>query len=455
MASESAKSEAPPAAVANGKTAAAPAGPYRGYPQARQQPTSQYLAFLQGKQAPPATHAPAALPTPGDAVASSAAERLPPAPTPSIQQGDVENDSDGEKAGDPAGTTQQAAPAGETADAPAARPTAPVQPPIVSGTARHQQKSQPAKSTAAAATPPAAVLSILTPVPVPVNLKLPAFTALSGGAHAGETPGSPPGTETGIQHAAPARQDETLDLKPAAALELTIRTQNQTTEPAPVQTVAAPEKPASNTQTQDVTPVNMPEAPASASHAATIQQSLAAPVTAQVVQPAAPAPAAPAQGTPAQPGPVIVATHVAPDMRAGSKPEPPAASPTARPEDPAHEDPKQQSQPLRSLSIDFTPDGAQDVRLRLAEHNGDVHISLHSNDSGLSGRLSDGVHDLVGNLANAGYDAQAWTPGQGRQNQRQYEDQRKNRRNPFTEPGAEPGAEEFGGMMQQPIQEVS
>jgi hypothetical protein len=116
------------------------------------------------------------------------------------------------------------------------------------------------------------------------------------------------------------------------------------------------------------------------------------------------------------------------------------------------EEPKQQPQALRSLSLEFTPDGAQDVRLRLAERAGDVHISLHSADPALSGRLSDGVHDLVGNLSSAGYDAQAWTPEQGRQNdQRQFEDQRRGRRNP----SPEQGEEEFGGLMQQPVQEVS
>ena len=86
--------------------------------------------------------------------------------------------------------------------------------------------------------------------------------------------------------------------------------------------------------------------------------------------------------------------------------------------------------------------------MRLGERAGDVHISLHSTDAALSSRLSDGVHDLVGTLSSAGYDAQAWTPGQGRQNQRQaYEDPRRNRRgnNDDQQTG------EFGAIMQQPI----
>jgi hypothetical protein len=137
-------------------------------------------------------------------------------------------------------------------------------------------------------------------------------------------------------------------------------------------------------------------------------------------------------------------THIAPKSDT-----PPPSSVSRLDEMP--DEPKKQPPALRSLSLEFTPDGAQDVRLRLAERAGDVHISLHSTDPMLSGRLNDGVHDLVGNLSSAGYDAHAWTPEQGRQNnQRQSEDQRRGRRNP----SPEQTAEEFGGLMQQPVQEV-
>ena len=81
-------------------------------------------------------------------------------------------------------------------------------------------------------------------------------------------------------------------------------------------------------------------------------------------------------------------------------------TPVTHLEEPLAEESKQPSQPLRSISIDFTPDGAQDVRLRLAERAGDVHISLHSTDPALADRLSGGVNDLVGTLAGAGYEAQ-------------------------------------------------
>jgi hypothetical protein len=114
--------------------------------------------------------------------------------------------------------------------------------------------------------------------------------------------------------------------------------------------------------------------------------------------------------------------------------------------------PEQHAQPLRSLSLEFAPDGAQDVRVRLEERAGDVHISLHSTDPTLSGRLSAGVHELVGTLANAGYDAQGWAHGEGRQSNSEQnqaptpDDSRRNRRN-----SAGPGTEDFDALIEQPI----
>ena len=45
---------------------------------------------------------------------------------------------------------------------------------------------------------------------------------------------------------------------------------------------------------------------------------------------------------------------------------------------------------MRSVSLEFTPDGTHDVRVRLAERAGDVHISLHSTDASLAGRVREG-----------------------------------------------------------------
>jgi len=119
-------------------------------------------------------------------------------------------------------------------------------------------------------------------------------------------------------------------------------------------------------------------------------------------------------------------------------------------EEPIAEQAKTQ-QPIRSLALEFTPDGMGDIKVRLSERAGDVHISLHGTDASLASRVREGVSDLVGSLSKAGYDAEAWTPGQGRQNQRQEHDQRKPA--PYKSGGTD--TEEFNGILQQPLQEIS
>jgi hypothetical protein len=161
--------------------------------------------------------------------------------------------------------------------------------------------------------------------------------------------------------------------------------------------------------------------------------------TATVSIPAIPAHTAPASIP-------IPASTPAPSAARDAKPEPPPLGALLR-EQSATEQPKA---PLRSLSLEFTPDGANDIKVRLSERGGDVHISLHGTDASLAGRMREGVGDLVGSLSKAGYDAQAWTPDQGRQNQRQEPEQRKAPRNPS---GGD-NAEEFSGILQQPIQEI-
>jgi hypothetical protein len=129
----------------------------------------------------------------------------------------------------------------------------------------------------------------------------------------------------------------------------------------------------------------------------------------------------------------------------------PAAQPTHIPA-PETELPRNDSaQPLRSLALEFTPDGAGDLRLRLSERGGEVHVSLHSSDPSWSGRLHEGIHELVGSLATAGYDAEAWTPSQGQQQQhRQPEDNPGNRKQNGT--GGETG--QFAGLFQQTSEEI-
>jgi hypothetical protein len=73
--------------------------------------------------------------------------------------------------------------------------------------------------------------------------------------------------------------------------------------------------------------------------------------------------------------------------------------------------------PVRAVAIEFRPDGVHDVRVRLAEHAGEVHVSVHSADPEVTQNLRDGVTGLTATLAKAGYDARAWTPDQGQKQQ--------------------------------------
>lgn len=132
-----------------------------------------------------------------------------------------------------------------------------------------------------------------------------------------------------------------------------------------------------------------------------------------------------------------------PRLQPDSRPEPAPSHATAPETEPARPD---AAQPLRSLSLEFAPEGAGDLRLRLSERSGEVHISVHSSDPSWSGRLHEGIHDLVGSLANAGYDADAWTPSQGQQQQqhRQPEDNSGSRQKNGS--GGEGGY--FGSLLQ-------
>lgn len=102
------------------------------------------------------------------------------------------------------------------------------------------------------------------------------------------------------------------------------------------------------------------------------------------------------------------------------------------------------------MSLEFTPDGGRDIRLRVVERGGEVHVSLHSTDNGLTDRLREGVQDLAGALINAGYDAEAWTP-QDNPRRQQPEDSLElpRRRSQSTTQD-----EDFAGLLGNPIQET-
>ncbi len=103
---------------------------------------------------------------------------------------------------------------------------------------------------------------------------------------------------------------------------------------------------------------------------------------------------------------------------------------------------KAQTAQVKSLSLEFTPDGARDVRVRIAERAGEVHVSLHSSDPGVARDLRSGAADLGGALTQAGYDAQTWTSGRQQQNPQQPREEQQQRRD-----SANTGTENFDGLM--------
>lgn len=79
--------------------------------------------------------------------------------------------------------------------------------------------------------------------------------------------------------------------------------------------------------------------------------------------------------------------------------------------------------PLKSISLEFSPEGSADVQLKLSERAGEVHVSLHSSDANLNHQLRNGIGDLANALAGAGYEAEAWTSQErgGRQPREQHQ----------------------------------
>lgn len=124
-----------------------------------------------------------------------------------------------------------------------------------------------------------------------------------------------------------------------------------------------------------------------------------------------PEPAEPAG--PADPVEVVVAARPLPKIE--------APKPVTMP-DPVVVEKPAPTQPVRSVALDFRPDGTHDVRVRLAEHGGEVHVSVHSADPAVTQGLREGVTGLAATLAQAGYDARAWTPEHGQRQQQPREE---------------------------------
>ena len=347
-----------------------------------------------------------------------------------------------------------------------------------------------ATSSAGGAQPPSVPVDVNIPIPVAPKLQLPSF---AGGGSVEQKPAAI------LSAAEPAP----LTLEPPPILDVKIHLNQPVTEPplvqstlaaavvaTPVVTAPVVSAPVASTPVVSASPVATPVAaqsavPVSANHGAQDQtpgqqnpergspdtrdadtgpvpgdgahavpraagKQEAVVIVQQQERNAGPTQLPTAHDTAAAP---VAAVPTAPALEAvtarDARPEPQASSAPLR-EESGNDQPHTQ-QPLRSLSLEFAPDGAGDIKVRLSERAGDVHISLHGTDPSLAVRVREGVSDLVGSLSKAGYDAEAWTPGQGRQNQRQQPDQRQSHGR--ASPG-DPGAEEFSGILQ-PIQEIS
>jgi len=276
-------------------------------------------------------------------------------------------------------------------------------------------------------------------VPIPVMLPLPVAVRPNKFPN-GPVPESP---DRGARKAAPADNTpapEVIDLDDTA-LEIRIRTRSEAE--AAVKPEAQGAAPRATASAPPIVAAQAMRAPTESAHTAPepARQSAPVPPTAIPVMPSVTA----ATAVHAVTAPVAART---PEVQTSKAPQPPARG--AYVEEPV-ERPSTASQPVRSLSLEFTPDGVGDVRLRLSERTGEVHISLHSSDTTLGSRLHEGVHDLIGSLSSAGYEAEAWTPGQGQQQNRREPERREHGRSA----SAESGDGNFADLFQQPVQEVS
>jgi hypothetical protein len=305
-----------------------------------------------------------------------------------------------------------------------------------------------------AAQPPAVPVDIGVPIPIAPKLQL--MPVAGDGPNPGKV----------LKTVAPANPDKpaAMAVQPKPMLEVIIHLDQPETATLPPQAVsdetattsdgkpslpsrantlagAAKPEPADVASTPDPTGHAVPRNADNRDAAAIVQHHTAAIA-------AAPTFANNPANTPAEAVPASPATVPVP-MTARETGAAPETSSAPMREEPPVEQPKTR-QPMRSLSLEFTTDGSRDIKVRLSERAGDVHISVHGTDASLEGRVREGVGDLVGSLSKAGYDAEAWTPDRDRQNQRQQTEQRKA---PRTSGGA--GAEVFNGILQQPIQEIS
>jgi hypothetical protein len=91
-------------------------------------------------------------------------------------------------------------------------------------------------------------------------------------------------------------------------------------------------------------------------------------------------------------------------------PSAPAIQRTASPTPLAENQPKP-SAPLKDISLQVTQPGTERVDVRVVQQGGEVHVSVHSADAGLTSGLRQGLSDLQSRLEENGYRSEMWRPG--------------------------------------------
>jgi hypothetical protein len=295
---------------------------------------------------------------------------------------------------------------------------------------------------------------VLVPTPLPI-LK-PGLTELKSSGGISEVEARPHAV-----HAGP--------VKPEAALNIVIRTSNQAASPVELPVEPPVSEPVSPDQTPAVpapaaaAPVGDNVPPSAVSQAASYEVAAAA------------APSAAANdrdhrklssGTDAIAPDTAAAKPIAPqtaafqDLQLKAEPAknesagPRPATPSAPAAAPERIVPEKNGVQVKSIALEFTPDGSRDVKVRLSERGGEVHVSVHSTDPAITTSLRAGVSDLASILEHAGYDAKAWTNDrqqQGNPQQQQQEEQRQQHR---ASRSADSGRQ-FESILQHPNQENS
>ncbi len=278
-------------------------------------------------------------------------------------------------------------------------------------------------------TRPLAIVAPVDAVPlpaVPLTFALP--LALSEAPAASGKPG--PNIVPGPMVAPGSPQE--LQAVPEVAVRLIIRAQGEPVVPAAVEATpppaVAPEPPRSRDSRQEM-PDNAPAAEPGQNHEVDSPVRLESPVRPLPARVATesepdrrvaakkPLPSgaeAPLEAPAIRRGPETALVPAVSSSTAGEASAPQLREPTAaavvKEQVPAEPLPKP---PLKTMSLEFSPDGSGDVHLKLSERAGEVHVSLHSSDPVLNHQLRNGISDLASTLARAGYEADAWTSQDG------------------------------------------